>query len=274
MPWVRHIKDVLLRSILLGGVLLAASGLPGAAFKLDSLTVGSRTYSNVVVLGANATDLYFSSDEGLGNAKLKYLDTNLQQRLRYDPKAAAETEKQQAEDDLLYQTALVSKAAGQAEKAALAAKRAAATSEESLADPISDRSLLGQRAPDLKVDKWLGEKPALEGKCLLVAFWMPWSIPSRKAIPELNALQTKFAEKLVVVGVTSEPEEEVRALTEPKLEFASALDAKGKLSAAAGVTSVPSVLLVDSKGIVRYQGHPAALTEKKLAELLRKAAEQ
>jgi hypothetical protein len=53
-----------------------------------------------------------------------------------------------------------------------------------------------------------------------------------------------------------------------KMEFASAVDSKSKLSASADVTSVPCVLLVDSKGIVRYQGHPGAITEKKMEALM------
>ena len=57
-------------------------------------------------------------------------------------------------------------------------------------------------------------------------------------------------------------------MTDARIEFASALDSKGKLSSAAGVTSIPYVLLLDSQGIVRYQGHPSALDEKKIEPLL------
>jgi len=62
-------------------------------------------------------------------------------------------------------------------------------------------------------------------------------------------------------------------MTEPKLEFAFGIDTKERLSTSAGVSSIPYVLLLDEKGIVRYQGHPGALDEKKLESLLPKAAE-
>jgi cytochrome c biogenesis protein CcmG, thiol:disulfide interchange protein DsbE len=75
-----------------------------------------------------------------------------------------------------------------------------------------------------------------------------------------------------VVGVTSESEAEIADMTEPKLEFASVLDSKAQLEATVGVTSIPYVMLVDPKGIVRYQGHPSAITEKKVESLLAKAA--
>jgi len=59
----------------------------------------------------------------------------------------------------------------------------------------------------------------------------------------------------------------------PKLEFPAGIDSKGILRAVAGVTSVPCVLLLDPKGMVRYAGHPGALTEKKLQGFFAKAAE-
>src|SRR5947207_8198561 len=57
---------------------------------------------------------------------------------------------------------------------------------------------------------------------------------------------------------------EIEAITDPKMDFPSAIDARGRLRVAAGATSIPYALLLDSKGIVRYQGHPAALSERKL----------
>ena len=168
---------------------------------------------------------------------------------------------------------MASNLVAQAQQAALAARRAAATSEDSLADPVSNNSLIGKLAPVIEGEKWLGEKPALEGKLVLVVFWAPWSIPCRKYLPELDRLQKKFAGKLAVVGVTSESEAEIANMAEPKMEFASLLDPKAQLGATVGVTSIPYVLLVDPKGIVRYQGHPTAITEKRVESLLAKAAE-
>ena len=79
--------------------------------------------------------------------------------------------------------------AAQAEKAILTAKKAASTYEGSVVDPYMDTSLLGKPAPPLEVEKWLDEKPALEGKFALIDFWAPWSLASRKVIPALNELQ-------------------------------------------------------------------------------------
>jgi cytochrome c biogenesis protein CcmG, thiol:disulfide interchange protein DsbE len=254
-------------------MLLFALSVEADSLKLGTLKVGMTTYSNVTVLGFNATDLYFKHSLGFGNVKLKYLSSELQKRFDYNPKAAQEAEKRQNEEDILYQTGLVRAELAQQDKAAAGAPKTSLGSETGLADPISEKSLLGKPGPKLEVDKWLGEKPALEGKFVLISFWAPWSAPCKEWIPELSALQKKYADKLVVVGVSAGPETDIAEMSEPQLGFASAIDTKAKLSAASGVTSIPYVLLCDPKGIVIYQGHPGAITDKKLPAILAKWSE-
>ncbi|HZR15931.1 MAG TPA: TlpA disulfide reductase family protein [Verrucomicrobiae bacterium] len=257
--------------LLCGTLLVCSAG--AAQFKLDTLKIGTTTYSNVTVLGANTTDLYFSHANGFANVKLKYVGPELQKRFDYNAKAAEEAEKRQVENEILYQTALAHTGSPRPGNAATPAKPLIG-SETGLADPISDKSLLGKPGPTVQVDKWLGDKPALEGKFVLINFWATWSAPSRQYIPELNALQKKYSEKLVVVGISADPENEVADMTDPRIEYASGLDSKAKLTAAAGVTSIPCVLLVDPKGIVLYQGHPAALTERRLQAILARPTEE
>jgi hypothetical protein len=67
---------------------LCLAGLTLPAFadeKLPLLKVGSQTYSNVTVTTISATDIYFVSGQGMGNAKLKDLDPALQKHFHYDP---------------------------------------------------------------------------------------------------------------------------------------------------------------------------------------------
>src|ERR1044071_318649 len=270
---LRHILAVSLRFIIYSGFVILAGSLSAAPLRLDFLKVGSRVYSNITVVGANTTDLYFTYNQGIANVKLKYVDESLRKRFNYDPKSAAEAEKQQDAQDAAYRDSLVAVMVAQAQKAALAAKKAASTSEDSLADPISEKSLLGKPAPALDAEKWLSDKPTIKGKFALIAFWEPRSSPSKKFIPQFNALQKKFGEKLTVVGLTSDTEEEIEKMDQPRLEFASGIDTKARMVANAGVSYVPYVLFLDDKGIVRYQGHPGALDEKKIETLLAKVAD-
>jgi cytochrome c biogenesis protein CcmG, thiol:disulfide interchange protein DsbE len=135
-------------------------------------------------------------------------------------------------------------------------------------DPVSDKSPLGKPGPALEVEKWLSDRPVTEGKFVLLGFWAPWSPASRRSLAGLNALQKAFPDKLTVVEVSLGPESDTESMADPKPEVASALDSKGKLSAAAGITSIPCVILEDPKGLVLYHGHPAAVTEAKLQELI------
>jgi thiol-disulfide isomerase/thioredoxin len=249
---------------LLGATLQAAQPI-----KFDYLKVGSQTFSNVTVVGMNATDVYFTHDKGMSNVKLKYLEPAAQKRLEFDPNAADAAETQHLQEDAKFKNSLANKVASAPKKAALSQKPV--SSEDSLADPVSENSPLGKAAPDFAVDKWLGEKPDLKDKFVLLSFWATWSIPSKKAIPQLSALQKKFGQKLSVIAVATEPQDDVEAMSDPKIDFASALDLKGKSRFAFNITTIPSVVLIDPKGVVLYQGHPAALNEKQLQAILGKS---
>ncbi len=249
-------------------VLLSAGSLLAEPLTFDSLTVGSTTYSNVIVLGASTTDLYFRHSQGIANVKLRLLSPELQRTFHFDPQAAKDAERKQAEADAQYQKNLATQLASSSGAVFMGTNTHTATYEESLADPISDQSFLGKAAPDLGVEKWLTEKPRLEGKFVLVSFWAPWSIPCRKTVPALNALQKQFNQQLVVVGLAGESEATTNAPAEAQFSFGQ--DSKDRLRTALGITSVPAVILVDPSGVVRYQGHPAALDEKKLNLLLAK----
>lgn len=118
------------------------------------------------------------------------------------------------------------------------------------------KSFVGHKAPALVVEKWLTPKPDTKGKFVLVDFWAIWCGPCRAAIPELDTFQKQFAGKLIVIGVSDEPEKDVRAMTDPKIDYAVAVDTKGRTGKKIGVMDIPRVILMDPKGIVRWEGFP------------------
>ena len=118
------------------------------------------------------------------------------------------------------------------------------------------KSSLNQRAPQFVVEKWLSETPALTGKFLFIDFWATWCGPCRAAIPDANRLHRRFKDKLVVIGVSDEPEDVVRKFIKPAMEYYSAIDTQGRMKTELGVFLIPYVIIVDPQGIVRFEGDP------------------
>jgi hypothetical protein len=72
---------------MLAGLLLAASLAQAEEF-LPVLKANGRVYVNVTVTSVTKTDISFFSASGVGNAKLKSLDPELQQHFHYSPPVA------------------------------------------------------------------------------------------------------------------------------------------------------------------------------------------
>ena len=88
------------------------------------------------------------------------------------------------------------------------------------------KSFLNQKAPELVVEQWITAKPETTASLFLLIFGQPGAVPCRKAIPELNIFQKKFAADLVVIGISKETSEKVLSMKEPVIEYASAIDTK------------------------------------------------
>jgi len=135
-------------------------------------------------------------------------------------------------------------------------------------------SILNQKAPELVVQKWITQQPVTTGKFILVDFWATWCGPCKRAIPELNAFSKKFADNLIVIGISDEPVETVNQLKDVKIEYYSAVDTRARVKNKLKVTGIPHCILIDPKGIVRWEGFPsldgAPLNEEVISNLLQK----
>lgn len=130
------------------------------------------------------------------------------------------------------------------------------------------KSVLNQKAPPLVVEKWLTAEPDTKGKFVLIDFWATWCPPCRKAIPELNEIQKKFGDRLVVIGISDEPEAKVTAMKEPKISYAVAIDRTARMKSGLEVKGIPHVILIDPAGIVRWEGYPLLASDPLTVEVV------
>jgi thiol-disulfide isomerase/thioredoxin len=133
-------------------------------------------------------------------------------------------------------------------------------------------SCLWTKAPRLEVEKWLSAEPNTDGKFVLIEFWATWCPPCRKSIELLNDLHKKFGKDLVVIGISDETEDAVRALNKPKIEYFSAIDTQARTKKELGVFGIPHVIIAEPGGSVVWEGFPLLkdheLTEKIVAKMI------
>lgn len=134
------------------------------------------------------------------------------------------------------------------------------------------KSIMGQKAPKLVVDKWVNYKPKdTEGKFILYHYWNPsYAWGAYLAIPRFNRLHKELAKNLYIIGITDAAPEYVDDIIPViKYPYASA----PKMIDIMEITEFCHVVLTTPDGVVIWEGCPYLkgqnLTDKELKKLIR-----
>jgi peroxiredoxin len=136
---------------------------------------------------------------------------------------------------------------------------------------------LGQPAPDFTLKSMAGTNLKLteqRGNIIVINFWASWCGPCRKEMPVLQKFYDKYQDLGVSVwGVNVEQENQAGRdfLADLNLSFPILFDASNTISAMYQVEAMPTTIIVDRDGVVRYafKGYKPGY-EKKYAKAIKK----
>ena len=135
-------------------------------------------------------------------------------------------------------------------------------------------------APDFSLRAMSGPNMRLKdqrGRVVMVNFWATWCGPCQQEMPQLNRLYQKYRSSgFVLLGVNVDDDSSKAADLATKLgiTFPVLLDADKRVSKLYDLSTMPSTVLIDRDGTVRYvhRGYLAGYEdayEKQIRELLK-----
>ena len=233
-------------------VLFIAAFTAFADEKLPQLKVGTNTFMNVTVTKVTPTDIFFLSDSGMGNAKLKNLEPALQKHFQYNPAKSGEADKARTQANAQYHGQLVAQPATHPPDMSRAA------------EPNVPVGLgIGQRFPGFTETDLKGAPlsvAASKGKVVLIDFWATWCGPCRAEMPNVIAAYQKYRPwGFDVIGISLDEDRSavVNYTAATGMTWPQFFDGQGwdnKLAKQYGVHSIPMSYLLDRNGVIIGKG--------------------
>jgi peroxiredoxin len=132
--------------------------------------------------------------------------------------------------------------------ALLACAAAAAPASVTVAGIAPDFTLRSMNGPNLRLQE-------SRGRVVMVNFWATWCGPCRQEMPHLNRLYGKYRDAgftLLGVNIDDDQGKAINLATRLGLQFPVLLDTDKKVSRLYDLSTMPSTLLIDRDGRVRY----------------------
>lgn len=133
--------------------------------------------------------------------------------------------------------------------------------KEVLTETTDPDSLIGDPAPELRMDRWLNSDALLikqlQGKVIVLDYWATWCAPCIKTFPELRALYEKYQDNgLVIIGITrvdnTQNEKTIEDfVVKEDFPYPVGISEESFNYLSYGVGGIPHVVMIDKNGIVR-----------------------
>jgi thiol-disulfide isomerase/thioredoxin len=127
-----------------------------------------------------------------------------------------------------------------------------------MALPAAAGSTVSVAAPGFDLPTRSGSRIRLQdlrGQVVMINFWASWCGPCRQEFPVLEQMYRKYAPmgfSLVAVNVETDTADAERFLAQLPVSFPVAYDHDNQVSGEYGVSAMPTTLIVDRKGQVRW----------------------
>ncbi|TCD27790.1 redoxin domain-containing protein [Pedobacter psychrodurus] len=133
---------------------------------------------------------------------------------------------------------------------------------------------INSKAPEIIVTSWLTKNKSpleLKNKFIVLEFWATWCVPCIEALPHLNRLQNSFAgqSNLKFLSITDESLRKISSIT-GRFHFSSIIlsDTTKATLNNFKINYLPTTILINDKGIVKWIGMPNDLSESLLNDFI------
>jgi peroxiredoxin len=124
-------------------------------------------------------------------------------------------------------------------------------------EKMMKQSLVDHAAPTFtaqKIDGTAVKLADLRGRVVLLDFWATWCGPCTTQFPHLNEWHQKYASKgLAIVALSDEEPDELKLFAQQEqLKYPIAVDTDDRIRMAYLVAGMPTTVVIDKTGVVRY----------------------
>jgi thiol-disulfide isomerase/thioredoxin len=118
---------------------------------------------------------------------------------------------------------------------------------------------IGQKAPSFTLPTLDGSGQLsladYKGKVVFIDFWASWCPPCRKSLPLIDKMREELPREkfeVIAINVDEDSEDGLGFLQQVPVSYPVGADVEGAVPSKYGVMGMPTSLLIDESGVVRY----------------------